>query len=56
MLSSVTTEDSEELCELEAIQKELEELLLLKEELEKQGKSSKLTDGTEPMDAHATER
>ncbi|XP_022598093.1 uncharacterized protein LOC111219662 [Seriola dumerili] len=35
----MTCEDSDEVCELETIQKELEELLVKMEELEKQGKS-----------------
>ncbi|XP_070708379.1 uncharacterized protein [Pempheris klunzingeri] len=39
----MTGEDSDQVCELEAIQKELEELLLKKEELDKQGKSSTLS-------------
>lgn len=46
MLSSVTSEDSDEQCELQTIQKELEELLVKKEELEKQDKSSELSNGT----------
>ncbi|XP_071319781.1 uncharacterized protein [Trachinotus anak] len=37
------SEDSDEVCELEAIQKELEELLVKKEELEKKGKRCSLT-------------
>ncbi|XP_026171999.1 uncharacterized protein LOC113135884 [Mastacembelus armatus] len=40
LASPVSDEDSDELCELEAIQKELDKLLAKKEELEKQGKSS----------------
>lgn len=46
VLSSVTSEDSDEQCELQTIQKELEELLVKKEELEKQDKSSELSNGT----------
>ncbi|XP_028264220.1 uncharacterized protein LOC114437615 isoform X2 [Parambassis ranga] len=42
-ISSETSEDSDELCELDAVQKELEELLLKKEELEKQEGSSNHT-------------
>ncbi|XP_040885359.1 uncharacterized protein LOC121175620 [Toxotes jaculatrix] len=39
----MTCENSDEVCELEAIQKELEELLVKKKELAKQGKSSNHT-------------
>lgn len=39
----ITSEDIAEVSELEAIQKELEELLVKKEELEKHGKSSNLS-------------
>lgn len=46
MVSPVTSEDSDKLSELEAIQKELEELLVTKEELEKQGTSLTLSNGS----------
>ncbi|XP_051272871.1 uncharacterized protein LOC127372957 [Dicentrarchus labrax] len=45
----MNSEDSGEPCELEAIEKELEELLVKKEELDKQGKSSKLSDGQQDV-------
>ncbi|KAK9530665.1 hypothetical protein VZT92_012153 [Zoarces viviparus] len=38
----MTCEDSDQLCELETIQKELDELLIKKQELEKQGNRSEL--------------
>lgn len=43
MASPVTSEDSDEGCELEEIQKELEELRVKKEELERQGESFSVT-------------
>lgn len=44
----MTGEDSDEVCELEAIQRELEELLR-KKELEKQEKSYTFSKGTQCM-------
>ncbi|XP_050922363.1 uncharacterized protein LOC108889139 [Lates calcarifer] len=49
---SVTCEDSDDMCELEAIQKELEELLVKKEELENKGMSSNLRANRGQEDAH----
>lgn len=43
MLSVTSEEGNSELCELEAVQKEIEELLVKKAELEEQGKSSELS-------------
>lgn len=47
-MSSVTCEDSDQLSELEAIQKELEEVLAKKEMFEKRGKNANFT-GNEGM-------
>eukprot|EP00064_Thunnus_orientalis_P023040 superscaffoldBa00008336_g23266 len=44
----MTCEDSDKLCELEAIQKELEELMVKKEMLQKKGKGTSL-EGNEGM-------
>lgn len=55
-LSPVTCEDSDDMCELEAIQKELEELMVKKEELENKGMSSNLraNRGTFPLKAFSS--
>ncbi|XP_078019806.1 uncharacterized protein LOC144459470 [Epinephelus lanceolatus] len=47
----MTCEDSDRLCELEAIQRELEELMVKKEEVEKKGKHSKLRANEGQQDA-----
>ncbi|GAA6219931.1 lipopolysaccharide-induced tumor necrosis factor-alpha factor [Lates japonicus] len=51
---SVTCEDSDDMCELEAIQKELEELLVKKEELENKGMSANLRANGGQEDAQPT--
>lgn len=45
-VSSVTSEDSDKLCELEAVLRELEELQLQKKKLNKQGQSPGLSHRT----------
>ncbi|KAM8729433.1 uncharacterized protein AB9X84_026680 [Acanthopagrus schlegelii] len=48
-IAEMTSEDGDKLCELEAVLRELEELLLKKKELEKQGQSSRLSHGQEAV-------
>ncbi|XP_074476736.1 uncharacterized protein LOC141758868 isoform X2 [Sebastes fasciatus] len=51
----MTCEDSDQLCELEAIQKELDELLAKKELLEKKGNRSELRANEGQQDAYNSE-
>lgn len=50
-MSSVTCEDSDKLCELEAIQKELEELMVKKEMLQKKGKGTSLEGNEDQLES-----
>ncbi|XP_026207184.1 uncharacterized protein LOC113156321 isoform X2 [Anabas testudineus] len=52
--TAVTSEDSDEGCELEEIQKELEELRVKKEELERQGESFSVTANGDQQKALST--